>query len=301
MPIKRQCQFCNGDHTEVKCPFLDGYIKHINALIESKTSCTDESYMDVYSTHRIWKMFWNNTTPQDKLGFGGFTWKSIIDTYGKKLRYRAAGLKRRGIKRKKIVTCGYCTGKGHTRRKCDCMKEDITIADDMAKMQRAMFLNTCKTIGMGVGALLRFDWTLETKKYAAYHTDLPTSLMGVVTSIPVSDINPFIGLARWDNLSHDAYFGLCMINPTGPFKKSAAKLDVTNGILSGAFDGLSAPHVSGKKLSRHYNSTIVAPSSNFDYCTDTENDYKNNTFKKYGASTLDQHISRMQAWLKEQS
>lgn len=305
MTAIRQCDYCKGNHTEVKCPRLDGYIKHLNAVVHTKSSATrelvDEDYSKYGNHGMIWNLFWRTASVQEKLNLSPWTWQHIIGSYGKKLRYREAGLKRRGIKRKKIVTCGYCKGKGHTRRTCESMNSDITIADDMAKVQRAMFLNTCKSIGMGVGALLRFEWSLETKKYASYHAGLPTSLMGVVTSIPVSDINPFIDLARWDTLSHDAYFGMSLINPTGPFKESATKLHVTSGILSGAFDGLCINSKGARHLGRHYDSIIVAPSSNFDYCTDTEDDYKKNTFKKYGASTLEQHISRMQTWLKEQS
>ena len=305
MPIVRQCDFCSGNHTEVKCPNLDGYIRHLNAVVRSKspskTNLTDEDYKDNY-TGLIFPTFWRVASVQDRLNFASWTWATIIRSYTKKLRYRAAGLKRRGVKRKKIVNCGYCHGKGHTRRKCDRMKEDITIADDMAKIQRAMFLNACKSIGMGVGAILRFDWTSETEEYAAYHSDLPRSVMAMVTSIPVADINPFISLARWDELFHDAYFGIKFINPSGRFLKSPeTKLNVANGLLSDAFNELGFEQRGTTTLNRQYNATIIAPSSNFEYSIDTENDYKKNTFKKYDVGVLEGHTGRMLTWLKEQS
>ena len=54
-------------------------------------------------------------------------------------------------------------------------------------------------------------------------------------------------------------------------------------------------------LNRQYNATIIAPSNNFEYSVDTENDYKKNTFKKYDVGVLEGHTGRMLTWLKEQS
>lgn len=305
MTAIRQCGFCNGNHTEVKCPSLDGYIRHLNAVVSTKSPTNkawcDEDYMVHYNQGQIWSSFWRNASFQEKLGFDPWVWNTIILTYGKKLRYREAGLKRRGIKRKKIVNCGYCNAKGHTRRTCDSMNKDIAVSDSVAKLQRTMFLDTCKSIGMGVGTLIKFEWTHKAQIAAAYYPDLPETIMGVITSIPVSDINPFICLVPWDNLFHNASFGINLINPTGRFTTPAAKLDVGNGIFSGAFDGLSMQHGGAASLNRYYSVSIVAPSSNFDYRTGTENNYKKNTFKKYGITTLERHVNRMQSWLKEQS
>ena len=44
------CSFCKGDHTEVKCPHLDGYVKHMLTVINSSVYDLDYVHSDPMTT-----------------------------------------------------------------------------------------------------------------------------------------------------------------------------------------------------------------------------------------------------------
>lgn len=302
MVIKKICRLCNGDHTEVKCPRLDGYIQHLNIVVKRNTPShrvwVDSDYQRA-NGHTIWRSFADYSTSAEQLGLSRWDWSLIVDSYCKKLNYRMAGKKRQGKKRIKPIKCGYCQSIGHTRRKCSVMQGDIVIAQDASKIQRAMFLDKCKELGLGIGALIKFDWTQETHTYSQYHADLPKSVMGVVTSIPTSDINPFIRLERWDAMFHFAQFDIKLINAVGQFEaQPPTSFHLTKNVFNGEFTNLT-PNFSGfRQLNRYYDSKIIAPSDNFIYSTTSENDYLS-LFRKHPLRDLQFRMENIEKWLQQ--
>tara|TARA_R110000822_G_C15214744_1_gene483679 strand:+ start:56 stop:976 length:921 start_codon:yes stop_codon:yes gene_type:complete len=306
MTATKKCAICKGNHTDIKCPRLDGYIKHINTSVQQNTptyiAWTDADYQRANGNF-IWRTFIKHSTVAQRLGISAWGWSIIIDTYCKKQNYRAAGLKRRGKKRLKAFKCGYCRTEGHTRRKCPSMQSDITIAQDASKMQRAMFLEKCKTLGLGIGTLVQFDWTSETRAYSQYHSDVPKSVMAVITSLPVSSINPFIRLERWNDMVHFAEFGIKIVNTTVYLGKRSGiptSFHLAKGILNGEFDDFTPNFHGWQSLNRYYRSKIIAPSKNLGYSTIGENDYLD-IFRKYPLRDLQHKMEDITKWLKENS
>ena len=63
------CSFCKGDHTDVRCPHLDGYINHMLTVINNIVSNSyklDDVHREPYN---IAHWFHNVATPAENLNF----------------------------------------------------------------------------------------------------------------------------------------------------------------------------------------------------------------------------------------
>ena len=294
------CSFCKGDHTDVKCPHLDGYINHMLAVIKSNVNVvytTEDVHSDPYTmAHRFDRV----ATATQHLNFQRYTWYSIAYAYSKKMNYKAAGLKRRGKKRKKAITCGYCGHKGHTRRTCAIMNKHIDTIEQVSEVFRNEFLNACKTHGIGIGSIVKLDLSERGQEYKSYWGDLPDTMMAMITRLPVQELNMFINEPPCANHSLQANFGLKFIAPTGRDSGlSTYDAPIDNVMFNSAFSSFcnSRTH---NGIPTQYDLTIIGKSTNLTY-DKTINNPCLEFFKKHDEYTMGRYVGQAAEWLKERS
>ena len=293
----RSCFFCKGDHTDVKCPHLDGYVNHMLSVINSN-NC---NLQDVHSTPRgVASLFIERATPSDLLNFDKWFWFHAAITYSKKMNYKAAGLKRRGKKRKKALKCGYCGRRGHTRKSCAVFKKHINTIDSISDAFRDEFLIACKKNGIGVGSIINLSLNERGKHRQTYIGNLPETMMAMIIDLPIHDLSPFVNQQSRDNLFVPAEFKLKLIAPTKYYsEESIVDLPITNEIFDGAFKSFSSiSHRSG--LTTNYDFTLVGKSKNLNYNQKSNRPYIN-LFKKHDKYTMSRHVDEATSWLRERS
>jgi hypothetical protein len=90
--------------------------------------------------------------------------------------------------------CGYCEERGHTRRTCATLKSNKRISKRLNREYRKAALVWFKSIGLGTGALVKFDGSV----YVSGQGRVDGPHIGLVTGI------------RWNDLHHriaDKYHG----------------------------------------------------------------------------------------------
>ena len=134
--MANKCSFCGGDHTQLKCPSLEGWMQHVVNVINAnksngiKWNVNLSTAFDHHDLDSLWRKFANEADKNDLLGTPVYRWWTMMRTYKKRLNYKRAGEKRRGKKRTKAIKCGYCGKSGHTRRTCAKLKADKKILID---------------------------------------------------------------------------------------------------------------------------------------------------------------------------
>lgn len=291
------CSFCKGDHTEVKCPHLDGYIKHMLTVINSSAYDLDYVHSDPMTTAH-W--FIQKATPTELLNFQRYTWYQIARSYSKKMNYKLAGLKRRGKKRKKAVKCGYCGHQGHTRRTCAVMKKHIGVIDRASQVYRHDFLSACKLNGIGVGSIVKLTLSETGRDYQQYWGDLPDTMMGMITHLPASELSPFVNEPSWSSQSHKALIKLKLIAPTKRYSSlTTYDAPICRNMFGGAFSSfLTIGSHTG--LTTQYDFSIIGKSSNLTY-DETNNKPYLEMFKKHDEYTMGRYVGQAATWLKEKS
>ena len=294
------CSFCKGDHTDVKCPHLDGYINHMLTVINNKVGNNykpDDVHREPYSMAH-W--FENVATPTEHLNFKRYTWYQIARTYSKKMNYKTAGLRRRGKTRKKAITCGYCGKKNHTRRTCAIMNKHIDIIERVSEAFRNEFLIACKAHGIGVGSIVKLELSERGREYKAYWDDLPDKMMAMITGLPINELSMFINQPPWANHSLRANFNLKLIAPTGRYSDlHIYDAPIDNKMFGCAFDSFcnSKTH---NGITTQYDLTIIGKSTNFTYDKTTKRPYLE-FFKKHDEYAMGRYVGEAVAWLKERS
>jgi len=291
------CSFCKGDHTEVKCPHLDGYVKHMLTVINDTSYTLDDVHSDPYSVAHL---FDRVATPTEQLNFQRYTWYQIARTYSKKMNYKAAGLKRRGKKRKKAVSCGYCSNQGHTRRTCGIMNKHIRTIEKVSDAYRSLFFDACQKQGIGIGSIIKLTLSERGHEYQSYWGDLPNTMMAMITHLPVQHLSLFMNQPAWSNLYLEANFKVKFIAPTERYSHlSTYDLPITSKIFDGAFNSFcNIPSHNG--LTTQYDFTIIGKSTNFTY-DDTLSKPYIELFKKHDEYTMGRYIGQAAQWLKEKS
>ena len=294
------CTFCKGDHTDVKCPHLDGYINHMLSVVNNKINGgyePDDVHREPYvMAHRFDKA----ATPAETLNFKPYAWYSIAYTYSKKMNYKAAGLKRRGKKRKKAVSCGYCSHKGHTRRTCVIMNKHIDTIEQVSEVYRDEFLLACRTHGIGIGSIVKLDLSERGREYKSYWGDLPDTMMAMITRLPINHLNMFINEPAWANQSLRANFELKFIAPTGRYSGlSTYDAPIDSAMFNNAFDSFCTSRTHNG-ITTQYDLTIIGKSTNLTYDNTIKNPYLD-FFKKYDEYTMGRHVGQAAEWLKERS
>jgi hypothetical protein len=291
------CSFCKGDHTEVKCPHLDGYVKHMLSVINISAYTLDDVHSDPYTiAHR----FTQKATTTELLNFQTYTWYTIARSYSKKMNYKLAGLKRRGKKRKRSIKCGYCGHRGHTRRTCAVMKKHIDVIEKSSKIYRDEFLTACELNGIGIGSIVKLTLSERGREYQGYWGDLPDTMMAMITHLPVLELSPFVNEPAWASISYQAFIKLKLIAPT---KRYSALTTYDAAICRNMFNGAFSSFLtvgSSTGLSAQYDFTIIGKSSNLNYDETLDKPYLE-IFKKHDEYTIGRYVGQAAAWLKEKS
>ena len=291
------CSFCKGDHTEVKCPHLDGYVKHMLSVINSSAYTFDDVHSDPYY---IANWFIQKATPTELLNFQRYTWYQIARCYSKKMNYKLAGLKRRGKKRKRAVKCGYCSHQGHTRRTCSVMKKHIDVIEKVSQVYRDEFLSACELNGIGIGSIVKLTLSERGREYQGYWGDLPDTMMAMITHLPVLELSPFVNEPSYSSYSHQAFIKLKLIAPTKRYSSLATyDAPICRNMFGGAFS--SFLRIGGHAgLTMQYDFSIIGKSSNLTYDETIDKPYLE-MFKKHDEYQMGRYVGQAAAWLNEKS
>jgi len=297
----RQCSFCRGDHTEVKCPQLEGRMQHlVNVINANKNNGTNwgvklNTTFDLYHIDTIWRKFIDTADKKDLLGYPAYRWWSMVRAYKKRLNYKRAGEKRRGQKRIKAVKCGYCHASGHTRRTCGTMKRNIGIFRTDTTLRRAMFLDKCREIGLGRGALLRFT---PNERHSTTYADEDGPFLSLVTEIPVHLINAINSTSEssWDYGFERVHVASKLIGASSEMRGNI-HLCLNKFIFNKAFE-----HITTEECVPFYNSIydveIVSRSSDLSWDESRADEYLD-LLKKKDHDTVAIYVRRAKLWLEQ--
>ena len=303
--MANNCTFCGGNHTELKCPSLEGRIQHMVNIINANKSngikwgAKLDTIFDLYDIDSIWRKFANEAGKNDLLGMPLYRWWTMIRTYKKRLNYKRAGEKRRGQKRTKAIKCGYCGVRGHTRRTCAKLKADKKILISDTTLRRAMFIDTCRDLGLGVGALVKMKLNEYGMKYkeAGYASYQDTEFIVMLTEIPVQSITAFSHVRGWSPFYERAHFIFKPLTGAKAKDGGVITLAVNNMIFDGRFS--SAVHDTSEP---HYNSfydiEVVSKSSDMSWKT-SEGDRYLDHLKKKSRDNFENHIAGSKKWARE--
>ena len=296
----RQCTFCGGDHTEVKCPQLEGRIQHlVNVINANKSNGNNwgaklDTIFDLHHIDHIWRKFIDEADKSDLLGYPAYKWWNMARAYKKRLNYKRAGEKRRGQKRTKVVKCGYCHASGHTRRTCKTMKRNIEIFRADTTLRRAMFLDKCREIGLGRGALLSFT---PNERYNSNYADEDGPFLTLVTEIPVHLINAINSSAEthWEVGFERAHIVSKII--TNQNTRRNAALCLNKFIFNEAFEDITT-----EECVPFYNSIydveVASRSSDLSWDESRADEYLD-LLKKKDHDTISCYVRRAKSWLEQ--
>ena len=299
----RQCTFCGGDHTEVKCPQLEGRIQHLVNVINANKSngpnrwvAKKNTIFDLHHIDTIWRKFLNEADNSDYLGYPAYRWWSMVRAYKKRLNYKRGGEKRRGQKRIRAVKCGYCHASGHTRRTCGTMKRNIEIFRTDTTLRRAMFLDKCREIGLGRGTLLRFTPNETHSTHYGYNDDGP--FLSLVTEVPVHLINAINSTSQssWDYGFERVHATSKLIGATSEMRGNI-HLCLNKFIFNRAFKNITT-----EECVPFYNSVydveIVSRSSDLSWDESRADEYLG-LLKKKDHECVSVYVRRAKSWLEQ--
>ena len=301
---KRQCDYCKGDHTETKCPHLEGWMAHfINIINLNRTnrypnlSLDLGTAFDLYELGTLWDRFQSSATQADFLGKTHWAWWSMVRSYKKRLNYKKAGEQRRGQKRTRSVRCGYCGFTGHTRRTCSDYKSHVATLKSDTTLRRAMFIDACREIGLGKGTLLKFTLSKEGREYRdnGWLKGAEDQFLAMVMEIPVANINAFTNSNRWSDFYESAHI-LC--KPlTSTENRGTVSLFANNSVFNGAF-----AKITEQNHNPHYNSLweveIVSASKDQSWNEAAADDYLD-ILKKREKSIVRSYVEGASQWLEQ--
>ena len=303
--MANKCTFCGGAHTELKCPSLEGQMQHMVNVINANKSngiawnADLSTIFDLQDIDHIWRKFANNAVKGDLLGIAHYRWWNMIRTYKKRLNYKRAGEKRRGQKRTKAIKCGYCGKSGHTRRTCSHLKHDKKILTEATTLRRAMFLDICRDLGLGVGALVKFRLNEDGQRYreAGYGSFQDEEFLAMLTEIPTHTISAFIGLTSWSDFYERALFLFKPLTGLKGQDGGVVSLAVNTTLFDGRFKSMvrdpSNPHYNS-----YYDIEIVSKSSNMTWNTKDGDKYLRFLKKKPRNNFLN-IVKKAEEWLQE--
>ena len=300
-----ECTFCGGDHTELKCPSLEGRMQHMVNVINAnksngiKWNAVLSTVFDLHDLDDLWRKFAREASKGDLLGIPHYRWWTMMRTYQKRLNYKRAGEKRRGQKRTKAIKCGYCGKSGHTRRTCAKLKADKKILIDDTTLRRAMFLDICRDLGLGVGALVKMklnEYGLRYKE-AGYGSFQDEEFIVMLTEMPTHSISAFSEDSHWSDFYERAHF---LFKPlTGGKAKDGGVISLA--VNTALFDGIFKS-VLRDPCDPHYNSyydiEIVSKSSDMSWNTKDGDNYLR-FLKKKPRDRFENAVRRSAEWLKE--
>ena len=299
------CTFCGGDHKELKCPSLEGRMQHmVNIINANKTNGIKwgadlSTIFDIYDLDSIWRKFANEADKNDLLGKPLYRWWAMIRTYNKRLNYKRAGEKRRGQKRTKAVKCGYCGKRGHTRRTCTKLKADKKILISDTTLRRAMFIDTCRDLGLGVGALVKFKLNEYGMKYkeAGYASYQDAEFIVMLTEIPVQSISSFSEERGWHPFKEQAHFIFKPLTGAKGKDGGVVTLTVNNTLFDGRFRGI-VNNTSDPHYNSFYDIEVVSKSSDMSWKT-SEGDRYLVHLKKKSRDHFENIVTRSKKWVRE--
>ena len=303
--MANNCTFCGGDHTDLKCPSLEGRMQHMVNIINAnksklmKWNVDLSTIFDTYDLDSIWRKFASEAGKNDLLGIPHYRWWTMIRTYNKRLNYKRAGEKRKGKKRTKAIKCGYCGNSGHTRRTCTKLKADKKILVTDTTLRRAMFIDTCRDLGLGVGALLKFKLNEYGMKYkeAGYASYQDAEFIAMLTEIPVQSITSFSDERYWSPFREASHFIFKPLTGAKAKNGDVVSLTVNNSLLGGRFRGIinnnSNPHYND-----FYDIEVVSKSSDISWNKKDADKYLDH-LKKKSRDHFDNVIARSKKWTRE--
>ncbi len=303
--MANNCTFCGGDHKELKCPSLEGRMQHmVNIINANKTNGIKwdahlSTIFDIYDLDSIWRKFANEADKNDLLGKPLYRWWAMIRTYNKRLNYKRAGEKRRGQRRTKAVKCGYCGKRGHTRRTCTKLKADKKILISDTTLRRAMFIDTCRDLGLGVGALVKFKLNEYGMKYkeAGYASYQDTEFIVILTEVPVQSISSFSEERGWHPFKEQAHFIFKPLTGAKAKKSDVVTLTVNNSLFDGRFSGI-VNNTSDPHYNSFYDIEIVSKSFDMSWKT-SEGDRYLDHLKKKSRDHFENIVMRSKKWTRE--
>jgi len=300
-----KCDFCGGDHTELKCPSLEGRMQHVINIINAnksngiKWNADLSTAFDLHDLDDLWRKFTREAAKGDLLGIPHYRWWAMMRTYQKRLNYKRAGEKRRGQKRTKAIKCGYCGKSGHTRRTCSHLKHDMKILTDDTTLRRAMFLDICRDLGLGVGALVKMTLNEYGQRYkeAGYGSFQDEEFIVMLTEMPTHSISAFSPESSWSDFYERAHFLFKPLTGKNAKERGVVSLAVNNTLFGGRFKGVvrdpSDPHYNS-----YYDIEIVSKSSDMSWSTKDGDNYLR-FLKKKPRDCFENAVTRSAKWLKE--
>ena len=303
--MANNCTFCGGDHKELKCPSLEGRMQHmVNIINANKTNGIKwdahlSTIFDIYDLDSIWRKFANEADKNDLLGKPLYRWWAMIRTYNKRLNYKRAGEKRRGQRRTKAVKCGYCGKRGHTRRTCTKLKADKKILISDTTLRRAMFIDTCRDLGLGVGALVKFKLNEYGMKYkeAGYASYQDAEFIVMLTEIPVQSISSFSEERGWHPFKEQAHFIFKPLTGAKGKDGGVVTLTVNNTLFDGRFRGI-VNNTSDPHYNSFYDIEGVSKASDMSWKT-SEGDRYLVHLKKKSRDHFENIVTRSKKWVRE--
>ena len=303
--MANKCTFCGGNHTETKCPTLEGHIQHmLNVINRNKGNSVDWDFdLDTLFHRRhpenIWRKFASEADTKDLLGKPTWRWWNMIRTYKKRLNYKKAGEKRRGQKRTRAIKCGYCGKSGHTRRTCAKLKADTKILISDTALRRAMFIDACRDLGLGVGSLVKLKLNEYGLKYkeAGYSSFQDEEFIVMLTQIPVQSITAFSNERGWSPFYTRAHF---VFKPlTGEKAKDGTDVSivVNRMIFDGRFNNIVGD-TSEANFSSFYDIEVVSKSSDMSWNKKDGDKYLDH-LKKKSRNHFENHIAGSKKWVRE--
>jgi len=306
--VPRRCSFCGGTHTETKCPSLEGWVQHaINVVAKSNSSISEyydfskspEEIMEDNSPDWLWTVFRSSATQQDYLGKTPHRWWQYFRSYKKRLNYKRAGEKRRGKKRTRALRCGYCGDTGHTRRTCSELEaaKKILVAD--TTLRRAMFVDVCRKLGLGKGALIKFTLTEEgrgykEKGYSSFQTE---SFIAMVVDLPVASINCFSKERTYSDFYQRSSIVCKPLTGDKTGDNVDIALTINNNLFNGAFNKV-IDDMSHQHYNSFYDIEIVSRSDNMSW-NKADGDNYLNFLKKKNKADFGNIIWSSEQWLQK--
>jgi hypothetical protein len=223
----------------------------------------------------------------------------MIRTYKKRLNYKKAGEKRRGQKRTQAIKCGYCGVRGHTRRTCTKLKADKKILISDTTLRRAMFIDICRDLGLGVGALVKFKLNEYGMKYkeAGYASYQDADFIVMLTEIPVQTVTSFSDERNWSPFREASYFIFKPLTGAKAKNGDVVSLAVNNKLLDGCFRGIinnnSDPHYNS-----FYDIEVVSKSSDMSWNKKDGDKYLDH-LKKKSRDNFENIVARSKKWVRE--
>tara|TARA_R110000850_G_C9949362_1_gene463529 strand:+ start:822 stop:1721 length:900 start_codon:yes stop_codon:yes gene_type:complete len=296
---ERNCNFCNKDHTEVKCPNLDGYATHMVSIVKARTG-KDYDLSDRKTLYSLGRAFIGSASPTETLGMSRYKWHEVTHCYGKKLSYKAAGLKRRGQKRTRATRCGYCRTPSHTRRTCPDMKRDVAFIKKVTKRYRTDFIEVCSEIGLGLGSLVKLSINDYGNQYREYWGEYPDTAMGVVTYLPINEMTPFANLNRWDELCINPNIKIKLVGPKGALtERNSIDYIIHHEIFESSFNHL-VPNARRYGISQQYDIEVVGKSVNLSYNPSNFSIHLD-FLKRYDDQKIAPYIGGFSSWILNQT